>query len=157
MLFKKGVDVFSSDNEKIGTLDRVVMDPKTKEVTHIIVREGFLFTEDKVVPMDLIGSVTDERISLQGSKEHLDELPEYEETHYIPRDATVDDDMSTLYWILQYMQGVDTVDTANIPSSILNLYTYAGRKKISLKGWWHWLKVQRCSLKTVNTLAILKP
>jgi len=98
MLFKKGVDVFSSDNEKIGTLDRVVMDPKTKEVTHIIVREGFLFTEDKVVPMDLIGSVTDERISLQGSKEHLDELPEYEETHYIPRDATVDDDMSTLYW-----------------------------------------------------------
>ena len=98
MLFKKGVDVFSSDNEKIGTLDRVVMDPKTKEVTHIIVREGFLFTEDKVVPMDLVGSVTDERISLQGSKEHLDELPEYEETHYIPRDATVDDDMSTLYW-----------------------------------------------------------
>src|SRR5687768_6013882 len=77
MLFKKGVDVFSSDNEKIGTLDRVVMDPKTKEVTHIIVREGFLYTEDKVVPMDLIGSVTDERIDLQGSKEHLDELPDY--------------------------------------------------------------------------------
>jgi len=98
MLFKKGVDVFSSDNEKIGTLDRVVMDPKTKEVTHIIVREGFLFTEDKVVPMDLIGSVTDARIALQGSKEHLNELPEYEETHYIPRDATIDDDMNTLYW-----------------------------------------------------------
>ena len=98
MLFKQGVDVFSSDNEKVGTLDRVVMDPKTKEVTHIIVREGFLFTEDKVVPMDLIGSVTDDRITLQGSKEHLDELPDYEETHYIPRNAAVDDDMDTLYW-----------------------------------------------------------
>lgn len=98
MLFKKGVDVFSSDDEKIGTLDRVVIDPKTKEVTHIIVREGFLFTEDKVVPMDLIGSVTEERIALQGSKEHLDELPDYEETHYVPRDAAVDDDMNTLYW-----------------------------------------------------------
>jgi uncharacterized protein YrrD len=98
MLFKQGTDVFSSDNDKIGTLDRVVMDPKTKEVTHIIVREGFLFTADKVVPMDLIGSVTDERISLQGSKEHLDELPDYEETHYVPRDAAVDDDMDTLYW-----------------------------------------------------------
>jgi uncharacterized protein YrrD len=98
MLFKKGVDVFSSDNEKIGTLDRVVMDPKTKEVTHIVVREGFLFTEDKVVPIDLIGSVTDERIALQGSKEHLDELPEYEETHYIPSSAAADDDMNTLYW-----------------------------------------------------------
>ena len=98
MLFKQGVDVFSSDNEKVGTLDRVVMDPKTKEVTHIIVREGFLFTEDKVVPMDLIGSVTDDHISLQGSKEHLDELPDYEETHYVPREAAVDDDMDTLYW-----------------------------------------------------------
>lgn len=98
MLFKKGVDVFSSDNEKVGTLDRVVMDPKTKEVTHIIVREGFLFIKDKVVPMDLIGSVTDERIALQGSKEHLNELPDYEETHYVPRDAAADDDMNTLYW-----------------------------------------------------------
>ena len=98
MIFKQGVDVFSSDEEKVGTLDRVVMDPKTKEVTHIIVREGFLFAEDKVVPMDLIGSVTDERITLQGSKEHLDELPDYEETHYVPSDAAVDDDMDTLYW-----------------------------------------------------------
>lgn len=98
MLFKKGIDVFSSDDEKVGTLDRVVMDPKTKEVTHIIVREGFLFAKDKVVPLDLIGSATDERIALQGSKEHLDELPDYEETHYVPRDAAVDDDMSTLYW-----------------------------------------------------------
>lgn len=98
MLFKQGIDVFASDNEKVGTLDRVVMDPKTKEVTHIIVREGFLFTEDKVVPMDLISSVTDERITLQGSKEHLDELPDYEETHYVPHDAAVDDDMNTLYW-----------------------------------------------------------
>ena len=98
MLFKQGTDVFSSDNEKIGTLDRVVLDPKTKEISHIIVREGFLFTEDKVVPMDLIGSMTDERIILQGSKDHLNELPDYEETHYIPRDATVDDDMGALYW-----------------------------------------------------------
>ena len=98
MLFKQGTDVFSSDNEKIGTLDRVVMDPRTKEISHIVVREGFLFREDKVVPMDLIGSVTDERIILQGSKDHLNELPDYEETHYVSRDATVDDDMNTLYW-----------------------------------------------------------
>ena len=98
MLFKNGVNVFSSDDEKIGTLHRVVIDPKTKEVTHIVVKEGFLFTEDKVVPMDLVGSVTEDRITLQGSKEHLDELPVYEETHYVPRDATADDDMNTLYW-----------------------------------------------------------
>lgn len=100
MLFKSGVDVYSSDDEKIGTLHRVVMDPKTKEVTHIVVKEGLLFTEDKVVPMDLVGSVTEDRISLQGSKEHLDELPEYEETHYVRPDATTEGEVNpdTLYW-----------------------------------------------------------
>ena len=100
MLFKTGVDVYSSDNEKIGTLHRVVMDPKTKEVTHIVVKEGLLFTEDKVVPMDLVGSVTDDRISLQGSKEHLDELPVFEETHYVRPDSTTEGavDPDTLYW-----------------------------------------------------------
>jgi uncharacterized protein YrrD len=98
MLFKQGVDVYSSDNEKIGTLHRVVMDPNTKEITHIVIKEGFLFTEDKVAPVDLIGSVTEDRISLQGSKEHLDKLPEYEETHYVPRDAGVEDDTNALYW-----------------------------------------------------------
>ena len=104
MLFKTGVDVYSSDNEKIGTLHRVVMDPKTREVSHIVVKEGFLFTEDKVVPMDLVGSVTEDRVSLQGSKEHLDELPVYEETHYVrPDDTTGHSDVTadvsdSVYW-----------------------------------------------------------
>ena len=101
MLFKTGVDVYSSDDEKIGTLHRVVMDPKTKEVTHIVVKEGFFFTEDKVVPMDLVGSVTEDRIALQGSREHLDELPVYEETHYVRPDTTTDEgevSSDTLYW-----------------------------------------------------------
>src|SRR5688500_7814431 len=98
MLFKQCTDIIYTNNEKIANIVRGVMEQNINEETHIIVQEGFLFTEDKVVPMDLIGSVTDELISLQGSKEHLDELPDYEETHYIPRDATVDDDMSALYW-----------------------------------------------------------
>ena len=95
MLFKSGVDVYSSDDEKIGTLHRVVMDPKTREVTHIVVKEGFFFTEDKVIPMDLVGSVTEDRITLQGSKEHLDELPEYEETHYVLPDEQAS---NSAYW-----------------------------------------------------------
>ena len=101
MLFKTGVDVYSSDDEKVGTLHRVVMDPKSKEVTHIVVEKGLLFTEDKVVPMDLVGSVTEDRVSLQGSKEHLDELPDYEETHYVPPDATAEEGGVTsdaVYW-----------------------------------------------------------
>ena len=98
MLFKTGAGVYSSDNQRIGTLHRVVMDPKRKDVSHIIVTEGILFTEDKVIPMEMVGAVEEDRIILQGSKENLDQLPDYKETHFIPHGEAVDDEMNALYW-----------------------------------------------------------
>lgn len=97
MEFRKGVDVFSSDDRKIGSLLRVVMDPKTRKVSHLVVKEGLLFTEDKVVPMDLVGSVTEERITMKQIKENLDDLPKYEETHYIPIEEA-GDYPDSVYW-----------------------------------------------------------
>ena len=97
MEFRKGVEVFSSDDEQIGTLLRVVMDPKTRKVSHLVVKEGFLFTEDKVVPIGLVGTVTEKRITMKEIKENLDDLPRYEETHYIPIDEAGDHPES-VYW-----------------------------------------------------------
>ena len=97
MEFKKGVDVYSSDDEKVGSLLRVVMDPKTRKVSHLVVKEGILFTEDKVVPIELVESVSHERITMKEIKENLDDLPMYEETHYIPIDEAGDYPES-VYW-----------------------------------------------------------
>ncbi len=60
-----------------------MLDPETKEVTHIVVRKGFLFTEDKVIPIDLIGAATEEGVTLRENVGDLQTLPLFEETHYV--------------------------------------------------------------------------
>lgn len=83
MEFKQGTKVTTYDGKDVGSVDRVVLNPNTKEVTHIVVRKGFLFSEDKIVPMSLIASATDQSVTLRQDAGKLDELPPFEETHYI--------------------------------------------------------------------------
>jgi uncharacterized protein YrrD len=85
MLFNKGADVFTADGNQVGSIDRVVIDPYDDEVTHLVVNQGFLFTEDKVLPVDWISEANEDRITLRPDIEDLDRLPKYEETHYMPR------------------------------------------------------------------------
>lgn len=83
MEFKHGVDVFTAVGDKVGSIEQVVVDPRTKEVTHVIVQQGFLFTEDKVLPINLIAEATDERVTLKTGVEDLEAMPKFEETHYV--------------------------------------------------------------------------
>jgi len=105
MQFKQGAPVYASDGRDVGRIDRVVLNPRTKEVTHIVVRKGFLFTEDKIVPLSLIAMATDDKIMLRPDAGDLDKLPPFEETHYVPVDeaearaAAYPADMAApLYW-----------------------------------------------------------
>lgn len=85
MEFKEGSDVFTSSGKQVGKINRFVIDPGTNEVTHIVVQKGWLLPEDKVIPMGLIGSATEERVTLNEEIEDLDQLPAFEETHYLER------------------------------------------------------------------------
>lgn len=84
MQFKENAEVLDENGDKVGTIDRVVIDPKTKEVTHVVVRKGFLFTEDKVVPVDWFDLTTENKVILNVPEEDVDTLPPFEEKHYIP-------------------------------------------------------------------------
>ncbi len=88
MQFKQGANVSTFDGKSVGTVDRVVLTPKTKEVTHIVVRKGFLFSEDKIIPLSLITSATENQVTLRQDATDLDKLPPFEEVHYIPLDET---------------------------------------------------------------------
>lgn len=83
MQFTQHASVFTADGNEVGRIDRVVIRPKTKEVTHIVIRKGFLFIEDKVVPIDLIALGQEERITLRMNGDKLEQLPNFEETHYV--------------------------------------------------------------------------
>jgi uncharacterized protein YrrD len=86
MQFKNNTAVFTSDDREVGKIDRVVLDPRTKEVTHVVVRKGLLFTEDKVVPIDQIAEAGEERVVLRQDI-NFETLPDFEENHYITLDG----------------------------------------------------------------------
>jgi uncharacterized protein YrrD len=89
MQFKEGTHVYTADQKEVGTVDRVVIDPNTNEITHIVVRKGWLFTEDKVVPTTLIDMAIEDRVQLRAGVQNLDDLPPFEEAYYVtPGDGT---------------------------------------------------------------------
>ena len=88
MQFKQGANVSTYDGKNVGSVDRVVLNPKTKEVTHIVVRKGFLFNEDKLVPLSIVASATEDKVMLRADAIDLDKLPPFEEVHYVPLDES---------------------------------------------------------------------
>jgi uncharacterized protein YrrD len=86
MQFKEGAKVLTADGERVGTIDRVVLEPDTKEVTHLVVQKGLLFTEDKVVPMSLVGPATEDQVILREDAGDLEKLPDFQDSHYVPVD-----------------------------------------------------------------------
>ena len=84
MEFKDGTSVYTADGENAGSLHRVVIDPTTREVTHIVVQKGLLFKEDKVVPVDKIASTSHEKVDLNCSFEELKLMSPLEVAHYVP-------------------------------------------------------------------------
>lgn len=82
MRFKQNVPVTTQEGTDIGHIDRVVLDPRTKAVTHVVVRKGVLLTEDKVIPIDLIESATEDRVTIRTAGD-LETLPPFEEKHFV--------------------------------------------------------------------------
>ena len=63
--------------ERCGRLAKLVMDPHTQRVTHLIVEKGLLLTKDSVVPMGAVKGATTGEVELSIDKESLSELCEY--------------------------------------------------------------------------------
>jgi uncharacterized protein YrrD len=88
MEFQSGAKVINPRGEIVGSVDRVVLDPRTKEITHIVVRKGFLTPTDKVLPVRYVSRTEGDRVLLQPdlTQADIDELPEFEETEYLLAD-----------------------------------------------------------------------
>lgn len=80
---KEGTRVFASDGDELGKINRFVLDPDTDEVTHIVISKGGLFSEDKVVPFDKVHFDTDGTLVLDEAIDDYDDLPPFEETHFV--------------------------------------------------------------------------
>lgn len=87
-----GVDIVSWENEKVGQLEHVVVDPATNEITHLVAKKGWLIPNDKVIPASLIMEADEDKIRLYAFEGDYDDLDDYIETHYIQADQSLEDD-----------------------------------------------------------------
>ena len=99
MQFKEGAKVYSADGERVGTVNGVVLEPDTKDVTHLLVQNGFLFKEDRVVPVSLVGPATEERVTLRQDADDLEELPIFEEARYAGADLDEAPGVRSAGWV----------------------------------------------------------
>jgi uncharacterized protein YrrD len=76
---KEGVDVVSSDDEEVGDIERVIVDPQTNRATHFLISEGMLFKERKVIPMSWVSTVEEDKVCLAVPADLLERVPAYEE------------------------------------------------------------------------------
>jgi uncharacterized protein YrrD len=82
MQFRQNAAVHTLTGQTLGRLARVVLDPDTNAVTHIVVRPGRLFAEARMVPVDQIGAATEKGILLMEEASELEAFPRFEETQY---------------------------------------------------------------------------
>jgi uncharacterized protein YrrD len=90
MQFAENAHVYTSDKQPVGRITHVVLDPATKKVTHVVVRQGIIFTEDKVVPVQMFQSTGLDGAILREDMGDLHSLPRFEEVYFVQVDITED-------------------------------------------------------------------
>ena len=107
-MFKIGADVYTTDGQA-GKLMKVVIDPDTERITHLIVEKGLFQKTDRVVPIETLGDTSDEGIRLTLSTAELEQLPHYTESQFRVPDPgweresyQVDDPAHVLRWGIHY-------------------------------------------------------
>lgn len=83
MNFSDETTVMTADGEKVGTVDELVIDPRSQDVTHIVVEKGFLFSEDRVIPVENLRQADEETIVLREGTQGLEEFPAYEQSYFV--------------------------------------------------------------------------
>lgn len=84
--FQQNANVVTANGRPVGQIERVVVHPESKAVSHIVVRTGSLLKkEERVVPVDLIAATDEKRITLRADAGDLNSLPSFEEKRLVPR------------------------------------------------------------------------
>src|SRR4051794_36503181 len=81
MEFKMGVPVMASDG-RVGTLEGLIFDPSRREVTGLVVKQGFLLPRDVVVPVERVTEADEEGVRVEGTAAEIGELPGFSQSQY---------------------------------------------------------------------------
>lgn len=88
---RHGADVVSADNEEVGKLHAVVIDPRDNRVTHIVVNTGPHFPQPGfgapnliTVPVEEMEDAQEEKVMLKCTKQRFATMPQYVDRRYAP-------------------------------------------------------------------------
>jgi uncharacterized protein YrrD len=120
MQLRDKADVLFPDGSKVGDVERVVLDPHSDEVSHIVVGKGLLLSEERVLPIEVIDRTENGRVVLKESVEDIDSFPKFEEENYlkIEQEATTRGKPSSFsrpYYWYPPSSLLDWTDTTYIP------------------------------------------
>jgi len=81
---QKDAEILSANGNRLGSLERVVLNPDTNVVTDLVVRIGSLMKHvEKVLPIEYVAETSEGIILLQDTAGELKGFPPFEEEHII--------------------------------------------------------------------------
>jgi len=92
---QKDATILAEDGKKIGTLERVVLNPDINAVTDLVIRTGGLLNkEEKIVPMELVIETANDKVLLHGDAGDLQSFPPFEEERIVNEHGRNDDPLA---------------------------------------------------------------
>ncbi len=83
-----GMDVVTSDGHKLGTVQKLVLDARSKQITRMIVSGGFLGGDQRIVDVSMIAGQSHDTLQLDLPRHEAEQLPTYVTEQFVeaPRD-----------------------------------------------------------------------
>lgn len=89
--FQRNAAVMVTNGQKVGSLHRIVVNPRNNVLTNIVVRTGTLLSqEEKVIPIDLVAEAGMDQIILHDRPGILQSLPPFEEERIVEENGALD-------------------------------------------------------------------
>jgi uncharacterized protein YrrD len=133
MQFNQRASVVTLDGKGAGHIDRVVIDPKTKEITHLVIQRGLLQKEDLVVPINAVTSEREGELTLHLQSSELEFLPAFEEEHYVLVDENQSGDTPSTISLSPAYPGVSLGLPATGPKYVAETHLNIPDNTVALK------------------------
>jgi hypothetical protein len=81
---KENARVTSIDDQHVGKIERIFIEPKNKRVTHFLISHGVLTTERRVIPALWVTNIEENEVQLGVEYSVIKRLPLYGEEDFSP-------------------------------------------------------------------------
>jgi uncharacterized protein YrrD len=83
MRVELGMAVYASNGEKLGKVERIVLDAKSKAITKFVAHSGLTHAGDRLVDIDMITGAHEDGVRLDLTAEQFKQLPTFVEENFV--------------------------------------------------------------------------